>query len=186
MCGASCTLTRWDVNTDQNECSELMGWIKTLTLNDEVFMVRRTMLLDHCHIVAQTTVDVETDSSHFSFTRKFHISVRSVELEACQLQSSFIIPPPPSSAVTNVEILIKTSNIMMTSLGNDRRSMFKNKKVRGHNMRSPKAHESWGTVFRTKGWRGARGPVEELSLSALGSTKCPPLWRHPLVCEESC
>ena len=41
------------------------------------------MLLDHCHVVALTAVDVETDSSTFSFAGKFSVSVRSAELEAC-------------------------------------------------------------------------------------------------------
>ena len=36
--------------------------------------------------VAPTTVDVETDSSTFSFAGKFCVSVRSAEMEACQLQ----------------------------------------------------------------------------------------------------
>ena len=49
------------------------------------------MLLDHCHVVAPTAVDVETDSSTFSFAGKFSVSVRSAELEACQVQRPVLV-----------------------------------------------------------------------------------------------
>lgn len=44
------------------------------------------MLFNHWHIVTPATVSVETDTSTCRFARKLHVTVRSEELEARQLQ----------------------------------------------------------------------------------------------------
>ena len=44
------------------------------------------MLLDHCHVIAPATVNIEADSSTFRLSREFRVTVRSEKLEASQLQ----------------------------------------------------------------------------------------------------
>ncbi len=52
-------------------------------------MIRRTVLLNHFHVVTPTTVNVKTDTSTVCFARELCVPIRSEELEACQLQCRF-------------------------------------------------------------------------------------------------
>lgn len=56
---------RWNIHTDQYERNELSWGVKRLTVNEKLLKIRRTVLLNHCHIITPSTVSIKTDSSTF-------------------------------------------------------------------------------------------------------------------------